>query len=68
MIFILGFGSACVFIPQIPEYIDILNDIYVKYDSDVIGDIGSALSGANFNLAELIGPLLGGGMANALGF
>ncbi len=56
-----GVASALIFIVAMPEFMDLVRDIYPveELNDDGISDIASALYNSSYHFGEILGPIIG---------
>ncbi len=65
-----GVASALISIAAIPEFMDLVRDIYPieELDDDRIGDIASALYNSSYHFGEILGAIIGSLLTQILSF
>lgn len=63
-----GVSCALVFIPTLPELMEILKEIYPNISDEIIGDGATAIWNSSWHFGEVLGPVSGGSLVELLGF
>lgn len=64
----MGLSLTFIYIPIIPEFLELLEEAYPDNSEELNGDIVSAFNSMGVSMGSFVGPVLGGYMCNYFGF